>query len=62
MTAFYFHLQVKQHEFRENFRLEPIFKMNLEEPYRLIDKVRRGRQAEATVSGEQRKLERSAQF
>lgn len=55
MTAFYFYLQVKQHEFRENFRLEPIFKMNLEEPYRLIDKVRRGRQVDATVSGERRK-------
>lgn len=36
--------------------------MNLEEPYRLIDKVRGGRQADATVSGEQRKLERSTQF
>lgn len=35
----YFIFQVKQHEFREQFRTEPIFKMNLEEPYKLIDKV-----------------------
>lgn len=29
--------------------------MNLEEPYRLIDKVREEKQADAAVSGEQRK-------
>uniref|UniRef100_A0A3B3Y5N1 AAA+ ATPase domain-containing protein n=1 Tax=Poecilia mexicana TaxID=48701 RepID=A0A3B3Y5N1_9TELE len=31
--------EVKQHEFRERFRTESIFKINVEEPYDLIDKV-----------------------
>uniref|UniRef100_A0A3Q2TME4 Dynein axonemal heavy chain 11 n=1 Tax=Fundulus heteroclitus TaxID=8078 RepID=A0A3Q2TME4_FUNHE len=31
--------EVKQHEFRERFRTESIFKINVEEPYKLIDKV-----------------------
>uniref|UniRef100_A0AAQ5ZFV7 Dynein axonemal heavy chain 11 n=1 Tax=Amphiprion ocellaris TaxID=80972 RepID=A0AAQ5ZFV7_AMPOC len=31
--------EVKQYEFREQFRTESIFKINIEEPYKLIDKV-----------------------
>ncbi|KAL7890701.1 hypothetical protein AOLI_G00001770 [Acnodon oligacanthus] len=31
--------EVKQHEFREQFRLEPIFRINIDEPYKLIDKT-----------------------
>lgn len=31
--------QIKQHEFREQFRTEPIFSINNDEPYKLIDKV-----------------------
>lgn len=30
---------MKQHEFREQFRTESIFKISVEEPYKLIDKV-----------------------
>ncbi|XP_076000722.1 dynein axonemal heavy chain 11 isoform X3 [Genypterus blacodes] len=33
--------EVKQHEFREQFRTETIFKINVEEPYKLIDKSNR---------------------
>uniref|UniRef100_A0AAQ5XVQ1 Dynein axonemal heavy chain 11 n=1 Tax=Amphiprion ocellaris TaxID=80972 RepID=A0AAQ5XVQ1_AMPOC len=31
--------EVKQYEFREQFRTESIFKINIEEPYKLIDKL-----------------------
>lgn len=30
---------MKQHEFRERFRTEHIFKINVTEPYKLLDKV-----------------------
>lgn len=40
MSCFSSMFQVKQHEFREQFRTESIFKISVEEPYRLIDKVR----------------------
>ncbi|MED6240198.1 hypothetical protein ATANTOWER_017418 [Ataeniobius toweri] len=33
--------EVKQHEFRERFRTESVFKINVEEPYKLIDKCHR---------------------
>lgn len=38
----FFKFQVKQHEFREQFRTETIFKIIVEEPYKLIDKVSTG--------------------
>ncbi|KAK5608169.1 hypothetical protein CRENBAI_003200 [Crenichthys baileyi] len=33
--------KVKQHEFRERFRTESVFKINVEEPYKMIDKCHR---------------------
>ncbi|KAI5108711.1 dynein beta chain, ciliary, partial [Silurus meridionalis] len=35
------HFEIKQHEFRERFRAESIFRINTEEPYKLIDKANR---------------------
>lgn len=34
-----FRTQIRQHEFREQFRTEPIFSINIDEPYKLLDKV-----------------------
>uniref|UniRef100_A0A668A8H9 Dynein axonemal heavy chain 11 n=1 Tax=Myripristis murdjan TaxID=586833 RepID=A0A668A8H9_9TELE len=48
--------EVKQHEFREQFRTEVIFKINLEEPYKLIDKVREG----TSTLAEMQKLQETA--
>lgn len=31
--------QIKQHEFREQFRTELIFSINTDEPYKLVDRV-----------------------
>uniref|UniRef100_A0A671Z165 Dynein axonemal heavy chain 11 n=1 Tax=Sparus aurata TaxID=8175 RepID=A0A671Z165_SPAAU len=44
--------EVKQHEFREQFRTEQIFKINVEEPYKLLDKVSTGRNALITIQKE----------
>ncbi|XP_048056692.1 dynein axonemal heavy chain 11 isoform X1 [Megalobrama amblycephala] len=49
--------EVKQHEFREQFRTEPIFFISLEEPYRLIDKTNR---AVAHLESEMSKLQQTA--
>ncbi|XP_029930046.1 dynein heavy chain 11, axonemal [Myripristis murdjan] len=49
--------EVKQHEFREQFRTEVIFKINLEEPYKLIDKANR---AVAVLEAEMQKLQETA--
>uniref|UniRef100_A0A3P9B038 Dynein axonemal heavy chain 11 n=1 Tax=Maylandia zebra TaxID=106582 RepID=A0A3P9B038_9CICH len=49
--------EVKQHEFREQFRSESIFKISVEEPYKLIDKVSRGH---ISFSMEMKKLQDTA--
>uniref|UniRef100_A0A3Q2VPV0 Dynein axonemal heavy chain 11 n=1 Tax=Haplochromis burtoni TaxID=8153 RepID=A0A3Q2VPV0_HAPBU len=49
--------EVKQHEFREQFRSESIFKISVEEPYKLIDKVSRGH---ISFSIEMKKLQDTA--
>ncbi|XP_042285828.1 dynein axonemal heavy chain 11 isoform X2 [Thunnus maccoyii] len=49
--------EVKQHEFREEFRTEAIFKINVEEPYKLIDKSNR---AVAVMEAEMKKLQDTA--
>ncbi|XP_071376580.1 dynein axonemal heavy chain 11 [Centroberyx affinis] len=49
--------EVKQHEFREQFRTETIFKISVEEPYKLIDKSNR---AVAVLETEMRKLQDTA--
>ncbi|KAL3988340.1 receptor tyrosine-protein kinase erbB-2 [Sarotherodon galilaeus] len=49
--------EVKQHEFREQFRSESIFKISVEEPYKLIDKCNRG---VATMEMEMKKLQDTA--
>uniref|UniRef100_A0A4W6EXC9 Dynein axonemal heavy chain 11 n=1 Tax=Lates calcarifer TaxID=8187 RepID=A0A4W6EXC9_LATCA len=49
--------EVKQHEFREQFRTESIFKISVEEPYRLIDKTNR---AVAVMEAEMKKLQDTA--
>uniref|UniRef100_A0A3B5A740 Dynein axonemal heavy chain 11 n=1 Tax=Stegastes partitus TaxID=144197 RepID=A0A3B5A740_9TELE len=49
--------EVKQYEFREQFRTESIFKINLEEPYKLIDKSNR---AVAVMEMEMKKLQDTA--
>uniref|UniRef100_A0A665VXX9 Dynein axonemal heavy chain 11 n=1 Tax=Echeneis naucrates TaxID=173247 RepID=A0A665VXX9_ECHNA len=49
--------EVKQHEFRELFRTEPIFKINVEEPYKLIDKSNR---TVAVMETEMKKLQDTA--
>uniref|UniRef100_A0A3Q3L381 Dynein axonemal heavy chain 11 n=1 Tax=Labrus bergylta TaxID=56723 RepID=A0A3Q3L381_9LABR len=46
--------EVKQHEFREQFRTESIFKINVEEPYKLTDKVL------AVMEAEMKKLQDTA--
>eukprot|EP00064_Thunnus_orientalis_P009532 superscaffoldBa00001216_g9556 len=53
----YTQLEVKQHEFREEFRTEAIFKINVEEPYKLIDKSNR---AVAVMEAEMKKLQDTA--
>uniref|UniRef100_A0A3P8NT94 Dynein axonemal heavy chain 11 n=1 Tax=Astatotilapia calliptera TaxID=8154 RepID=A0A3P8NT94_ASTCA len=49
--------EVKQHEFREQFRSESIFKISVEESYKLIDKCNRG---VATMEMEMKKLQDTA--
>ncbi|XP_039545600.1 dynein heavy chain 11, axonemal [Pimephales promelas] len=49
--------EVKQHEFREQFRTEPIFFISLEDPYKLIDKTNR---AVAHLESEMSKLQQTA--
>uniref|UniRef100_A0AAQ5ZAJ7 Dynein axonemal heavy chain 11 n=1 Tax=Amphiprion ocellaris TaxID=80972 RepID=A0AAQ5ZAJ7_AMPOC len=49
--------EVKQYEFREQFRTESIFKINIEEPYKLIDKSNR---AVAVMEMEMKKLQDTA--
>ncbi|KAG9277586.1 dynein heavy chain 11, axonemal-like [Astyanax mexicanus] len=49
--------EIKQLEFREQFRLEPIFRINIEEPYKLIDKANR---TVAHLESEMRKLQETA--
>ncbi|KAL7826037.1 hypothetical protein SRHO_G00337750 [Serrasalmus rhombeus] len=49
--------EVKQHEFREQFRLEPIFRINIDEPYKLIDKTNC---TVAHLENEMRKLQETA--
>uniref|UniRef100_A0A8C4HK36 Dynein axonemal heavy chain 11 n=1 Tax=Dicentrarchus labrax TaxID=13489 RepID=A0A8C4HK36_DICLA len=49
--------EVKQHEFREQFRTEPIFKINVEEPFKLIDKSNR---VVAVMEAEMKKLQDTA--
>uniref|UniRef100_A0A671Z105 Dynein axonemal heavy chain 11 n=1 Tax=Sparus aurata TaxID=8175 RepID=A0A671Z105_SPAAU len=45
-------VRFEQHEFREQFRTEQIFKINVEEPYKLLDKVSTGRNALITIQKE----------
>ncbi|KAM3605484.1 uncharacterized protein V6R79_026173 [Siganus canaliculatus] len=49
--------EVKQHEFREQFRTESIFKSDVEEPYKLIDKSNR---SVAVMEAEMKKLQDTA--
>uniref|UniRef100_G3PRS5 Dynein axonemal heavy chain 11 n=1 Tax=Gasterosteus aculeatus TaxID=69293 RepID=G3PRS5_GASAC len=49
--------EVKQHEFREQFRMEPIFKDNVEKQYKLVDKSNR---AVAVMEAEMKKLRDTA--
>ncbi|KAF5892934.1 dynein heavy chain 11, axonemal-like, partial [Clarias magur] len=51
--------EIKQHEFRERFRKEPIFSISTEEPYRLIDKTNR---AVAQLEKEMCKLQETAKL
>ncbi|TNN78182.1 Dynein heavy chain 11, axonemal [Liparis tanakae] len=53
----YTQLEVKQHEFREQFRIEPIFKINVEKQYKLIDKSNR---TVAVMEAEMKKLQDTA--
>ncbi|CAF87298.1 unnamed protein product, partial [Tetraodon nigroviridis] len=49
--------EVKQHEFRERFRTEPIFRINVEEPYKLLDE---SNQAVAVMETDMKKLQDTA--
>ncbi|XP_068196033.1 dynein axonemal heavy chain 11 [Antennarius striatus] len=49
--------EVTQHEFREQFRNEPIFKIDVDEPYKLIDKSNR---SVAVMEAEMKKLQDTA--
>ncbi|XP_064861656.1 dynein axonemal heavy chain 11 [Oncorhynchus nerka] len=49
--------EIKQHEFREQFRSEVIFRIDVEEPYKLIDKSNR---VVAVLEAEMRKLQDTA--
>uniref|UniRef100_A0A671Z136 Dynein, axonemal, heavy polypeptide 9 like n=1 Tax=Sparus aurata TaxID=8175 RepID=A0A671Z136_SPAAU len=49
--------EVKQHEFREQFRTEQIFKINVEEPYKLLDKSNR---TVAVMEAEMKRLQDTA--
>ncbi|KAK7945776.1 hypothetical protein WMY93_001504 [Mugilogobius chulae] len=49
--------EVKQHEFRERFRTESIFKISVEQPYRKIDTCHRG---VAVMEAEMKKLQDTA--
>ncbi|KAF7661524.1 hypothetical protein LDENG_00258930 [Lucifuga dentata] len=49
--------EVKQYEFREQFRTESIFKINVEEPYKMIDK---SNQTVAVLEEEMQKLQDTA--
>ncbi|XP_029686282.1 dynein heavy chain 11, axonemal isoform X1 [Takifugu rubripes] len=49
--------EVKQHEFRERFRMEHIFKINVTEPYKLLDK---SNQAVAVMEADMKKLQDTA--
>ncbi|XP_036072157.1 dynein beta chain, ciliary-like [Oryzias melastigma] len=51
------HFEVKQHEFREKFRSESIFKLNVEEPYELLDKCN---QSITLMEMEMKKLQNTA--
>ncbi|KAF3858427.1 hypothetical protein F7725_011628 [Dissostichus mawsoni] len=48
---------VKQHDFREQFRTESIFRIDVEEQYKLIDKSNRG---VAVMEAEMKKLQDTA--
>uniref|UniRef100_A0A8C4HHK8 Dynein axonemal heavy chain 11 n=1 Tax=Dicentrarchus labrax TaxID=13489 RepID=A0A8C4HHK8_DICLA len=54
--------EVKQHEFREQFRTEPIFKINVEEPFKLIDKhlCLQSNRVVAVMEAEMKKLQDTA--
>lgn len=39
MDRLFLFIQVKQHDFREQFCTESIFRIDVEEQYKLIDKV-----------------------
>ncbi|KAK6302903.1 hypothetical protein J4Q44_G00272580 [Coregonus suidteri] len=49
--------EIKQHEFREQFRTEVIFRIDVEEPYKLIDKSNR---VVAVLEAEMHKLQDTA--
>ncbi|XP_020566647.2 dynein heavy chain 11, axonemal-like [Oryzias latipes] len=51
------HFEVKQHEFREKFRSESIFKLSVEEPYERIDKCN---QSILLMEMEMKKLQNTA--
>ncbi|MCJ8730075.1 hypothetical protein PDJAM_G00113410 [Pangasius djambal] len=51
--------EIKQHEFREQFRTEPIFSISVDEPYKLIDKTNR---AVAHLENEMCKLQETAKL
>ncbi|KAJ8349887.1 hypothetical protein SKAU_G00250170 [Synaphobranchus kaupii] len=51
------HFEIKQHEFREQFRTEIIFRMDVDDPYKLIDKTNR---AVVQLETEMRKLQETA--
>uniref|UniRef100_A0A3Q1K2D2 Dynein axonemal heavy chain 11 n=1 Tax=Anabas testudineus TaxID=64144 RepID=A0A3Q1K2D2_ANATE len=51
------HFEVKQYEFREQFRTEPIFKISVDKPYKLMDKTNR---AVEVMEAEMKKLQDTA--
>ncbi|TTH38815.1 Dynein beta chain, ciliary [Bagarius yarrelli] len=51
--------EIKQYEFRDQFRTEPIFTISIDEPYKLIDKTNR---AVARLENEMCKLQETAKL
>uniref|UniRef100_W5MKY4 Dynein, axonemal, heavy polypeptide 9 like n=1 Tax=Lepisosteus oculatus TaxID=7918 RepID=W5MKY4_LEPOC len=51
------HFEIKQHEFREQFRNEIIFRIDVDDPYKLIDKSNR---SVSELEREMRKLQETA--
>ncbi|XP_066544120.1 dynein axonemal heavy chain 11 [Amia ocellicauda] len=51
------HFEIKQHEFREQFRNEIIFRIDVDDPYKLIDKTNRN---VAQLEAEMQKLQDTA--